>query len=137
MVFLDSNIWLYALLPHQDVLKVSSAISLIKNKRREIVISSQVVIEVAANLLRKGNFSEPQVAKFIKDAYQNFQVITITETILLKASELRSRYSLSYFDSIIVSAALESNSSILYSEDMHNGLIVESRITINNPFVIQ
>jgi predicted nucleic acid-binding protein len=135
MIFLDSNIWLYAFLPSQDVQKTSLATNLIRNNQSEIAMSSQVLVEVGANLLRKGNFTEPQVAKFIKDAYRNFHVVNITEAILINASGLRSRYSLSYFDSMIVSAALESRSSILYSEDMHNGLLVESLVTIVNPFI--
>jgi predicted nucleic acid-binding protein len=135
MIFLDSNIWLYAFLPSQDVQKTSLATNLIRNNQSEIAMSSQVLVEVGANLLRKGNFTEPQVAKFIKDAYRNFHVVNITEAILINASGLRSRYSLSYFDSMIVSAALDSRSSILYSEDMHNGLLVESLVTIVNPFI--
>jgi len=135
MVFVDSNIWLYALLPHQDVKKTSSARTLIKTRQSEICVSSQVIIEVAANLLRKGNFLESQITKFIEDTYQKYKVVIITEPILLNASELRTKYSLSYFDSMIVSAALESKSSILYSEDMHNGLIVEGKLTIINPLV--
>jgi predicted nucleic acid-binding protein len=134
MVFLDSNIWLYALISLQDAQKTSIANNLIRDNRTEIVMSSQVIIEVCVNLLRKGSFTEPQVTKFIKDSYQNFQVVDINETILLNASDLRAQYSLSYFDSIIVSAALESNSRILFSEDMHDGLVVEKKVTIRNPF---
>ena len=135
MIFLDSNIWLYALITHQATQKTSMAKNLIRDNRSEIIMSSQVIIEVGVNLLRKGSFSEPQVAKFIKDSYQNFQVVNVTEIILLKASELRAKYSLSYFDSMIVSAALDSKSSVLYSEDMHNGLVVEGQMIITNPFV--
>jgi predicted nucleic acid-binding protein len=135
MVFLDSNIWLYALLPHQDIEKASSAKSLLKHNQADIALSSQVVIEVSANLLRKGKFTEPQIAKFIKDAYQNYLVIDVSETVLLMASELRAKHSLSYFDSIIVSAAVEVKATILYSEDMRDGLLVENQLTITNPFV--
>lgn len=135
MVFLDSNIWLYALLPHQDMQKATIAKSLIRQNRTDLILSSQVVIEVGANLIRKGSFGEPQITRFIHDAYQNYQVLDVSEIILLMASELRAKYNLSYFDSMIVSAALESNSSILFSEDMHNGLIIEGQVTITNPFV--
>jgi predicted nucleic acid-binding protein len=135
MIFLDSNILLYALLAEQSAAKFSISRNIIQNNRPDIIISSQVVIEVAANLLRKGNFSEPQIAKFIEDAYENYIVIDVSQKILLRASELRSRYKLSYFDSIIVAAALNIGSTILYSEDMQNGLVVEGDLTIINPFV--
>jgi predicted nucleic acid-binding protein len=135
MIFLDSNILLYALLAEQSAAKFSISRNIIQNNRPDIIISSQVVIEVAANLLRKGNFSESQIAKFIEDAYEDYVVIDVSQKILLRASELRSRYKLSYFDSIIVAAALNTGSTILYSEDMQNGLIVEGELAIINPFV--
>jgi predicted nucleic acid-binding protein len=135
MIFLDSNVWLYALIARQDAQKTSMAKKLIRGNRGEIAMSSQVIIEVGVNLLRKGSFSESQVSKFIKDSYKNFQVVDVTESVLLQASEPRARYSLSYFDSMIVSAALESKSSVLYSEDMQDGLLVEGQITITNPFL--
>jgi predicted nucleic acid-binding protein len=134
MVFLDSNVWLYALFPQQSHAKSALAKDLIRNNRREIVLSSQVVIEVGANLLRKAKFSEAQITKFIENAYEDYVVIDVSHKILLHASQLRSRYSLAYFDSIIVSAALESGSTILYSEDMQDGLVVDKQLTITNPF---
>ena len=45
------------------------------------------------------------------------------------------RYSLAIFDSTIVAAALKVGSDVLWSEDMQNGLVVEGRLTIRNPFV--
>ncbi len=53
---------------------------------------------------------------------------------LIKASQLRDKYSLSFWDSIIVSTALSSDCEILYFEDVQNGLEVERRLRIVNPF---
>lgn len=135
MVFLDSNIWLYILLPGQRADYSTLAKSLIRSNHGNIILSSQVVIEVAVNLLRKGKFGEPEIVKFIENAYQDYAVIEVSKAIMLHASKLRSKYSLSYFDSLILSAALEAGATILYSEDMHHGLVVESQLTIVNPFV--
>lgn len=134
MVFIDSNIWLYLLLAHQSSSKSAASRALIQNHLSNIAISSQVIIEVAANLLRKGSFSEPQVAKFIEDAYAEYTVVDISEKVMLHASTLRSRYILSYFDSLIVAAAIATDSTTLYSEDMHDGLVIENILTIVNPF---
>jgi predicted nucleic acid-binding protein len=134
MVFFDSNVWLYALFSQQSPTKSALAKTLIRNNQREIVLSSQVVLEVGANLLRKAKFSEAQIAQFIENAYEDYTVIDVSCEILLRASKLRSRYGLAYFDSIIVAAALESDSTILYSEDMQDGLVVDGRLTITNPF---
>nr|MCS3813747.1 putative nucleic acid-binding protein [Mucilaginibacter sp. X4EP1] len=44
------------------------------------------------------------------------------------------KHDLQLFDSIIVGSALESGCSILYSEDMDNGLIIDKTLKIVNPF---
>ena len=137
MIFCDSNIWLYAMLTYQSQVKALACQQLIHNNQHNIALSSQVVIEVVANLLRKGNFSEVQIIKFVEDVYQDHLVIDVSPKVMLEASQLRSKYSFSYFDSLIVSAALETGSTLLYSEDMHNGLIIEGQLTIVNPFASQ
>ena len=58
------------------------------------------------------------------------------ETLLL-ASELRRRYSLSYWDSIIVASAVGAEASALYTEDLQHGLIVEERLRVLNPFALK
>lgn len=51
-----------------------------------------------------------------------------------KAMQLAERYGLSFYDSLVVSAALLSGCASLYSEDMQDGLLVEGQLTIRNPF---
>lgn len=41
---------------------------------------------------------------------------------------------LSIFDAMIVADALRSECGTLWSEDMHDGLVVDGRLTIRNPF---
>ena len=52
------------------------------------------------------------------------------------ALQLADRYSLSIHDGLIVAAALEAKCSVLWSEDMQHGLVVERVLTIRNPFRI-
>jgi len=63
------------------------------------------------------------------------KVHTNIQSTILLACDITKRYSYSYYDSLIISAALEANCSILYSEDMQNGQIVENTLKIVNPFV--
>jgi len=46
------------------------------------------------------------------------------------------KYDFQLFDSIIISSALESGCSILYSEDMNDGQIIEKTLKIENPFSV-
>lgn len=50
------------------------------------------------------------------------------------ASDLRTQYSLSFWDNLIIASALEAEVSTLYSEDMQDGLIISEQIEIVNPF---
>ena len=137
LCFIDSNLWLYAMLPQQDQQKEVHANQLITRNRDKIIISTQVINEITNNLLRKGNFTEHAIRMTIRSLYHDFQVIPMSKAIQERASELREKLSLSHYDGLILAAALLSNVTILYSEDMHNGLIVEGQLTIVNPFASQ
>jgi len=93
-----------------------------------------VINEVSNNLLKKLQFSNDDIAVFVEDCYIRYSVIDFTKNIFIKASELREKYNFSYYDSLIVSSVLLSHCIILYSEDMHDGLVVENHLTIINPF---
>lgn len=47
---------------------------------------------------------------------------------------MAQRHTLSVYDGMIVAAALTADCEILYSEDMHHGLVVDGRLTVVNPF---
>ena len=54
------------------------------------------------------------------------------------ALRIAGRYRYHIFDSLVISAALEASCSVLYSEDMQDGQVIEGprpqRLTICNPF---
>jgi predicted nucleic acid-binding protein len=62
------------------------------------------------------------------------KILTTTDTTIIMASRLADRYQLSWFDSLIVSAGLETNATTLYSEDLNNSQVYENQITVINPF---
>lgn len=131
--FLDSNIWIYALAQNQPAQKQAIAAKLIQTAK--VVISTQVINEVCINLKKKSSFSEEQIRALIDSFYQGSRIIAFDTEILTQASLLREKYALSFWDSLIVSAALSSGVSTLYSEDMQNDLLVNQQLTIVNPFV--
>jgi predicted nucleic acid-binding protein len=47
---------------------------------------------------------------------------------------ISQRYQLGVFDSMIVAAALRFGCTTLWTEDLHDGLVVENVLTIRNPF---
>lgn len=138
LCFLDSNIWLYYLLENQ-----SSTIQESERKRgiaqtltdsENIIVSTQVINEVCANALKKAAFTEAQIKLLIQTFEARCTVIAPSIEILIRASDLRSQYHFSFWDGLIVASALSTNAKTFYSEDMQDGLIVEQRLTLINPF---
>lgn len=128
--FVDTNIWLYAFISSQDSEKSKKAQEFILTHQGNLVVSTQVINEVCVNLIRKANMSEESVREVIKSFYRRYDVLVLEKSMLIKASELRQRYAISYWDSLIVASALAANATVLYSEDMQDGLVVDGRLTI-------
>jgi predicted nucleic acid-binding protein len=98
------------------------------------VISIQVINEVSSNMLRKLSFENYEVKEFVEDSYLRYNIQNITKNIFAFACNIRDKYNLSYYDSLIVSSAINSDCKYLYSEDMqHNQEI--NNLTIINPFI--
>jgi predicted nucleic acid-binding protein len=47
---------------------------------------------------------------------------------------LAGRYQLAIYDSMLLAAALSVGCTLFYSEDLADGLVIDGRITIRNPF---
>jgi len=61
-------------------------------------------------------------------------VTTISITTIHTALDIRERYNFSWYDSLILAAALEGGCDTLYSEDMQNGQEINGQLRIVNPF---
>ena len=48
--------------------------------------------------------------------------------------ELAERYGLSIYDAMIAASALHAECDTLWSEDMHDGVVIQDRLRIANPF---
>lgn len=133
-VFVDSNVWLYIFLPGQDNEKAQGATQLIGQFASHIVVSTQVINETVRTIRYNNVMSEPRIRDLINSFHQDYDIVQMNHAIQLRASHLRENYSFSYWDSLLVSAALEVNAETLFSEDMQGELIVENQLTILNPF---
>jgi predicted nucleic acid-binding protein len=134
--FVDSNVWIYAATQSKDNPpdpRHATARRLLESI--EPCLSVQVVNEVFINLIRKFNFDEGRVQQLIRSFYNKYVVYSINQDILLRASDLRLRYRLSFWDSLIVSVAVFNQCRSLYTEDMGNGIVIDDNLTIINPFL--
>jgi predicted nucleic acid-binding protein len=128
-VFFDTNILLYLL--SADTAKADRAEELLALGG---VISVQVLNEFAAVASRRLRMSWPEIRETLSGIRAVCQVEPLTADTHDRGAQLAERYGLSVYDAMIVSAALLSGCATLYSEDMHDGLAIERKLTIRNPF---
>lgn len=84
-------------------------------------------------MIKKLNFSNQEIEKFISSCYLQYDIVDFSKKIFIKASRIRDNYNISYYDSLILSSAITSKCDILYSEDMQHNQKIEG-LTIRNPF---
>jgi len=97
------------------------------------VISVQVMNEFANVARRKVQLSWPETRDFLNTFRVTLEIVPMTLETHERGLDLAERYSLSVYDGMIVAAALLAGCTTLYSEDMHDGLIIEG-LTIRNPY---
>ena len=132
--FVDSNVWLYALIEEkQPDARHAAADALIDQIERPF-ISAQVMREILVNLLKKAGATEAELRHLVAAMYADCQVVETDREQLLVASRLRESHSLSYWDSLIVAAALAAGCETLFSEDLQHGQLIDGRLRIVNPF---
>lgn len=135
-VFIDTNLWVYRL-DKREAAKGRRIADWLRAQAREheIVVSTQVLIELRAVLTRK--FKPPMLARDVRaalDALAHFDVVTADANLVLDAHELAGREQIEWFDALIMEAAIRSGCERLYSEDLSHGRTVGG-LTILNPFL--
>jgi predicted nucleic acid-binding protein len=128
----DTNIFVYSLLPKQAPEKHAVSVNLLK--KFDLALSSQVANELGAALRSKHAIRDDELLRILEDIYLRYEVIDLISEDIFSAFELRKQYNFSYWDSLIVATALRSDAERLYTEDMQHGLLVNGQMTIWNPF---
>jgi len=132
--FIDSNIWLYFFLQDDSEKYRITAEYLRKNNlNSKLIITYQVINEVT-NILLKNNFTELEIIESIDYLFKISTVQEFSREILVIASSIRERYSISFWDSILVGSALFAKCDTLVSEDMQDGLMIDNKLLIKNIF---
>lgn len=138
--FLDTNIFLYSILdPKNESEKEKEKISLsaIENEEINLIISSQVINELANCLFKKSSLTGQRIIEIIAKILELVEIIPLTSEITLIAVELKERYGFSFYDSLIVAAALSAQCDVLLTEDLQHQQIIEynsNRLKVVNPF---
>ena len=131
--FFDSNMLVY-MMDASEPQKQAKARALFSEciANNSAVISTQCLQEfynVTANKLKQDKLN---IKKIIHNYSEHIPTVQISPSLIEKAIDISIQTQFSFWDSLIVSAASYTKCSILYSEDLNDGQIVEG-VKIQNP----
>lgn len=135
-IFLDTNVIVYAH-DRSSGKKHTIAMDIMEYlwERKKGVISVQVMQEFYVCVTTKILKPLPlKVARKILEYLLNWDVIINDEYITIKAIDLQEKYRFSFWDSLIVQSAIQSQVYTLFSEDLSDGQIIKN-VKIVNPFI--
>jgi len=134
-VFLDTNIIVYA---HDrssgEKHAVAREIMDYLWESRKGVISVQVLQEFFVCVTKK--IVKPlhlKNARTILEYLLNWDVVVNDKYVTLKAIDLQEKYQFSFWDSLVIQAAIQGKARILFSEDLADGQVVKD-LKILTPF---
>jgi predicted nucleic acid-binding protein len=134
--FLDTNIFVYSF-DENAPRKSARATELIRQavRSRNGIVSYQVVQEFFNVALRR--FSDPMTAaeaeQYLTTTFRPLMAVNSSAAMYAEALRLHANHSLSWYDSVIIAAAIEGGAHVLYSEDFQHGKEF-GNLRVENPF---
>lgn len=134
--FIDTNVFVYQL-ERIDTRKAAIADRLIRQGMTNgtACISFQVIQECFNTALRKADIplTENELRRYLELVLTPLLRIHSSISLYHSSLDIHSRYGFSYYDSLIVAAALEAGCTRLYTEDLQHGQQIQ-QLTIVDPF---
>lgn len=133
--FLDTNFFVYLFnKTEHDKWDQCHQILIAADNNVQFVISTQVLNEFISVMLNKFKMP-PMILKGIIDDMCEYELVETNVNIIKKAMDIKILNQLSFWDSLIISAAKSANCSIILTEDMNDGQVIEG-VKIQNPFTL-
>lgn len=134
--FLDTNVFIYSF-DLSSAAKAERSTRLIRQAvaTRKGIVSYQVVQEFFNVALRR--FAQPmtvaEAEQYLGTVFRPLLAAQSSQALYSEALRLKDKYRLSWYDSLIVAAAMEGRCGVLYSEDLQSGQRFGD-LRIENPF---
>ena len=137
--FLDTNIFVYALLASEP-LKKQRALQLMEQAlaKRLGCTSYQVIQEFANVATRKfaKRFTSDECKQFIDAAMQPINRVSSSPELIDSALGLQDEIHYSFYDCLVLAAALQIGADVIYTEDLQHNQLVRGTLHIVNPFLM-
>lgn len=134
-IFIDSNIFIYAFLEgtENNVKRLKTIQFLESLEDKTIVVSTQVLGEIYNTLNNKYMIKREDIIKKLDILSETALVKPLTIDTIKKCWNITLKHNYSYYDSLILTSAIEHECSFIYSEDMKNEHVIEG-LKILNPY---
>jgi predicted nucleic acid-binding protein len=129
--FLDTNVLIY-LYSTDEPDKQAAVEQLTQNNA--ITLSTQIINEFINVMTKKYKLEVVSITNAVREIMDSFMIVQVTTDTIMQALSIMKKYRFSYFDSLIMASALESECSVLHTEDLHHQQLIEHRLRVNNPF---
>lgn len=134
--FFDTNVLVYLFAPDAPE-KRSRARQILERAATdaELVVSVQVLQEFFVTVSRlaieplSSEAAEEEIRRFCA-----FEVVRTDEALVLAGIARTRAARISFWDALIVEAALRANCTTLYTEDLQDGWQIDGRLHVVNPF---
>ena len=135
VAFVDTNVLVYAHDASETVRQPAARAVLAELWRNRLgALSTQVLEEFYVVATRKFDPPMPRrQARDLVEAYSNWRLIQIDVPLVLAASQLEERHTLSFWDALVLEAARRAGATRLISEDLQVGRRLGG-VLIDNPF---
>ena len=134
--FLDTNIFVYSFDEAAEA-KQQRAQELIKTALRtgNGYISFQVIQEFLNVATRKFKVPMPLLnsKEYLDKVFMQFEIVYPDNNLIKTGLDISATTGYSFYDSLIISAALKAGCNTLYTEDLQDGQVIQN-LTIINPF---
>lgn len=139
LFFLDTNIFVYALLASEP-LKKQRAVQLLELAlgNHSGCISYQVIQEFANVATRKfrQRLTNDECQQFIEAAMEPLNRVAFSTALVNAALTLQTDTGYSFYDCLILAGALQAGATTLYTEDLQHNQLVGGTLRIVNPFLL-
>lgn len=131
-IFIDANVLVYSIDDSEGFknLAAKSIVNELSNSKG--VISTQVLQEFYNIITKKMKCPKEKAKELLQSLSECFEVHKNSVLDILRAVDISIKTQFSFWDSLIISAAISSGCRTLYSEDLNDGQNVDG-VLIKNP----
>ena len=133
-VFVDTNVFTY-LFDRSEPKKQAIAARHLRSETREIFISTQVLQELYVSLTKGRNpIATAELAERAVREASNYSVVHVDTALVFAGIEASRKHRISFWDGLIVRAAVQADCEVLLTEDLNPGQLIDG-VRVDNPFV--